>query len=345
MTTATPISVVHVPSTPDTVVRGLLSVDKAPVARVTAGQTVTIDTVSASGLRPNGPDPVAWFGMYGIEPHEVLPDAIDIYNALALLPGQAAGHMLTGPIAIEGTRPGDVLEVRILEVTPRVPYGVNTGGPGFGALPHLLGEVATKVIRLDLERNVGLFSDEIEIPLKPFMGVMAVAPPPSMGAVTSRPPGVYGGNMDLNELGAGATLYLPVHREDALFLAGDGHAVQGDGEVTGTAIEISQTVTLQFFVHPQRPLAWPRAETPTHYITMGMDEDLNLAMAIALQEAVNFLQQEKSLSAADAYSLCSLAVDFEVAEAVNHVKLVHGMIPKGVFKTKTEYWAQNGAAC
>jgi acetamidase/formamidase len=339
MTTATPTSTLHIPSTPDTVVRGYLTVEKPPVARVEPGQVVTIDTVSAAGLRLDGPDPIAFFGAHGIAAEEVLQDAIDIYHHVRPPEGRPAGHVLTGPIAIAGARPGDVLEVRILAVTPRVPYGVNTGGPGFGALPHLLGETVAKVIRLDLERNVARFSAEIEIPLKPFMGVMAVAPPPSMGFVSSRPPGVYGGNMDLNELGAGATLYLPVHKADARFIVGDGHAVQGDGEVTGTAIEISQTVTLQFLLHPQRPLVWPRAETATHHITMGMDEDLNLAMSIALQEAVNFLQQEKGLSAADAYSLCSLAVDFEVAEAVNHVKMVHGMIPKSIFKTATPYWA------
>jgi acetamidase/formamidase len=171
------------------------------------------------------------------------------------------------------------------------------------------------------------------------MGVMAVAPPPSMGFVSSRPPGIYGGNLDLNELAAGATLYLPVHKEGALFVTGDGHAVQGDGEVTGTAIEISQTATFQFAVRTDLVLTWPRAETVTHYIAMGMDVDLDIAMQLALQEAVMFLQREKGLSAGDAYSLCSLAVDFEVAEFVNHVKVVHGMIPKSIFKSNPPYWA------
>ena len=341
MTVAPVLETLTIRSTPANVVRGHLTVAGPPIARVQSGQTVTIETVSGSGLRPEGPNPVAFFGGFGIPPEHVLPDAVEIYEKVKPPAGQMAGHVLTGPLFIEGARPGDVLEVRILAVTPRVAYGVNRGGPGFGALPDLLDDVAMKVIRLDLERNVALFSDEIEIPLRPFMGVMAVAPPPSAGFVTSRPPGVYGGNMDLNELTAGATLYLPVHKEGALFLVGDGHAVQGDGEVTGTAIEISQTVTLQFFVHRDRSLSWPRAETPTHYITMGPDVDLNMAMSIALQEAVNFLQQEKKLSAADAYSLCSLAVDFEVSEAVNHVKMVHAMIPKAIFKPGTPYWAAN----
>lgn len=334
---ATSTDVFHVPSTPETLVRGYLTIDRPPVLRVPDGATVTIDTVSGSGLR-DAAGPVAFFGAHGIAAGAVLADAVAIFEQVKPKDG-VGGHVLTGPIHIEGARPGDVLEVRILDVTPRVPYSVNRGGPGFGTLPHLLAEPHEKVIRLDLERSVALFSDEIEIPLKPFMGVMAVAPPPSMGFVSSRPPGVYGGNMDLNELSAGATLFLPVHKEGALFVTGDGHALQGDGEVTGTAIEISQTATLQFFIHPQMSLVWPRAETPTHYIAMGMDEDLDIAMQRALQEAITFLQREKGLSAGDAYSLCSLAVDFEISEFVNLVKCVHGMIPKAIFRSHPPYWA------
>jgi acetamidase/formamidase len=200
------------------------------------------------------------------------------------------------------------------------------------------------VIPLDLERNVARFAPGIEVPLRPFMGVIAVAPPPSLGYVPSRPPGVYGGNLDLNELGAGATLYLPVHREGALLLTGDGHAVQGDGEVTGTAIETSITVTLQLLLHQDRTLTMPRAETPTHYITFGMDESLDRALPAAIEETVRFLGREKGLGAADAYALASIAVDFEIAEAVNHVKVVHGLIPKAIFAENPPYWATGGAA-
>ena len=147
--------------------------------------------------------------------------------------------MLTGPVYVEGARPGDMLEVRILDVEIRVPYGVNVTGPGRGAAPDLLREPADKIILLDLQRNVALFAPGVEVPLAPFMGIVAVAPPPELKRVSTKPPGAFGGNLDFKHLVAGSTLYLPVFNEGALFYTGDGHACQGDGEVDGTAIEIS----------------------------------------------------------------------------------------------------------
>jgi acetamidase/formamidase len=209
-------------------------------------------------------------------------------------------------------------------------------------LPELLAEPASKSVRLDLARRVALFSNDIEIPLAPFMGIMAVAPPGST-SVSTKPPGSFGGNMDLKQLQAGATLYLPVFHAGAQFYTGDGHAAQGDGEVDGTAIEISLTPTLQFIVHPGAGAAmrWPRAEDAAHYCVMGMDADLDAALANAVNEAVELLQQKAGLSAAEAYALASLSVDFRIAEAVNIIKLVYGMIPKQLFRNKPNYWHAN----
>jgi acetamidase/formamidase len=325
-------------STPDTVVWGYFAADIAPALTIKSGQTVRIDTVSHSGV--NTPDdPVTYFGRAGIPASEVLKDAVDIFNTVKR-PKGASAHILTGPIYVEEAAPGDMLEVRILALENRVPYGVNNSNRGTGVLPDLLPGPAAKVIRLDLARNVALFAPDIEIPLQPFMGIMAVAPPRDTWLMSSRPPGRYGGNMDFNKLTAGATLYLPVFHRGGQFFTGDSHAVQADGEVNGTAIEASLTGTFQFIVHKGagRGMKWPRAEDATHYYTMGLDLDLDRAMREAAQQTVDFLRERRGLSVADAYSLASIAVDFRVAEAVDAVQMVYGAIPKKIFKTNPEYW-------
>ena len=222
----------------------------------------------------------------------------------------------------------------------RVPYGVNSTGPGWGMLPDLLAQPALKIIKLDLERRVALFSDNVEVPLAPFMGIVAVAPPPALARVSTKPPGAFGGNMDFRHLTAGATLYLPVFNAGALLYTGDGHAMQGDGEVDGSALEISLTPTLQLIVHKGAgaDMKWPRAEDATHYYAMGMDADLGQALKNAVQEAVDFLQRQAGLSAADAYALATLGADFRIGEAVNFVKMVYGMIPKRLFRQTAAYW-------
>jgi acetamidase/formamidase len=325
-------------STPETVSWGYIAADLPPVLRVKSGQIVRIDTVTHQGINTRQ-DPVTYFGAAGIPPGEVLQDAKDIFSKIKR-PEGAGPHLLTGPIHIEGAQPGDMLEVRILDVEFRVPYGINATGPGRGVLPDLLAQPASKVIRLDLERRVALFSRDIEVPLAPFMGIVAVAPPPDLVRVSTKPPGPFGGNIDFKHLTAGATLYLPVFNEGALFYIGDGHAMQGDGEVDGTAIEISLTPTLQLIVHKGsgKTMNWPRAEDADHYYAMGMDADLDRALKIALKETVDFLQRRAGLSAADAYALASLAVDFRIGEAVNNVLMVYGMIAKKLFKQNPGYW-------
>jgi len=323
-------------STPDTVLWGYLAANVPPALTIKSGQIVEIETLSHQGLVTDQ-EPVKFFGAYGIPPEQVLPDAIAVYSEVKRPKGGGV-HVLTGPIYIEGAEPGDMLEVRVLDIKIRVPYGVNRTGPGRGVLPELLREQATKIIRLDLGRNVAVFSEEVEIPLNPFMGIMAVAPPRSSGMVSTTPPGLWGGNMDLKELVQGSTLYLPVFNKGAQFYTGDGHSAQGDGEVDGGAIETSLTPTLQFLLHKGKNLKTPRAETPTHHLAMGLSVDLNEATKMAVQETVNFLQAEKGLSAADAYALSSLAVDLAIAEDVDVVNLVCAKIPKGIFKSNPDYW-------
>lgn len=323
-------------STPNTVLWGYLAANLPPALTIRSGQIVRIETLSHQGLLTER-DPVSFFGAYGIPPEQVLPDAVEIYSKMRR-PKGASVHVLTGPVYIEGAEPGDMLEVRVLEIKFRVPYGVNNTGPGRGVLPELLKGPTAKLIRLDLDRNVAIFSQDIEIPVNPFMGIMAVAPSRSLGMISSTPPGAWGGNMDVKELCRGATLYLPVFNQGAQFFSGDGHAVQGDGEVDGGAVEISLAPTFQFILHKEKDFKSPMAETPDHFITMGMSVDLNEATRIAVAEAVNFLQSEKGLSAADAYALASVSVDLAIAEAVDVVNLVSAKIPKRIFKRNRDYW-------
>jgi acetamidase/formamidase len=323
-------------STPDAVLWGYIAANLPPALTIKTGAIVEIEALSHQGLTTNK-DPEKFFAAYGIPGNQVLPDAKAVF-AEVRRPKGASVHILTGPIYIEDAEPGDALEIRVLDIEFRVPYGVNNTGPGKGVLPQLLKEPAAKLIRIDLERRVALFADDIEIPLNPFMGIMAVAPPTSLGMVSSTPPGAWGGNIDLKFTGIGSSLYLPVFNKGAQFFTGDGHAVQGDGEVDGGAIEISLKPTLQFILHKGKSIKAPRVETATDYLSVGLDVDLNVATRMALHEAVDFLQTEKDMTAADAYALSSLAVDLGIGEAVDIVNLVYAKIPKNIFRTKAPFW-------
>ena len=341
-----------VPSRPETVSWGWFPLDKSPVLTIDSGDTVRIDTLSHAGATQDE-HPEASLGALGVSPDEILPDVVDFWASRAGRPRDGrSGHVITGPIAVRSAEPGDVLEVQVLELATRVPYGVNntspTGGvfspaypgsrPGdderdIGRARHL---IRTGVVN---SREVALFGDGIHVPLAPFMGIMAVAPDPIVGqpGVTlpgvqaSRPPGRFGGNLDVKDLGAGSTLYLPVLQPDALFYVGDPHSAQGDGEVSGTAIEQSLTGRFRFVLHKDRTLTAPRAETHSHYILMGIDLDLDRALQKAVAEVVAFLVEAHGLSPARALSLASIAVDFQVAEAVDLTQVVTGRIPKGLF--------------
>jgi len=323
-------------STQETVVRGHLPAGRKPVLTIKSGQVVRIDTVSHQGI--TRVDPVKFFAQAGIPANEVLRDAAEIANNVPL-PKDGSVHVVTGPIYVDDAEPGDMLEVRILQLDFRVPYGVNNSNKGSGVLPGVHTGPYPKIIKFDLGRRVALFAPGIEVPLQPFMGIMTVVPPE--GTLTStRPPGIYGGNLDFNRLTTGATLYLPVHQRGALFYTGDPHAVQGDGEINGTAIEASLTPVLQFILHKGagKAMKWPRAEDRDNYYVMGMDVDLDVALKEAVQETIVFLGRERGLTPADAYSLASIAVDYGVAEAVDHVLVIYGAIRKKLFSTNPQYW-------
>ena len=323
-------------STPETVLWGYIAANLPPALTIKSGQIVEIEALSHQGLTTSK-DPEKFFAGFGIPGNDVLADAKQVY-AEVKRPKGASVHILTGPIYVDGSEPGDTLEIRVHDIKFRVPYGVNNTGPGKGVLPKLLKDATAKLIRIDLERRVALFSEDIQIPLNPFMGIMAVSPPTSLGLVSSTPPGAWGGNIDLKYTGIGSSLFLPVFNQGGQFFTGDGHAVQGDGEVDGGAIEISLKPTLQFIVHKGKTIKQPRVETATDYLTTGLDVDLNVATRIAMQEAVDFLQEEKGMSAADAYALSSLAVDLGIGEAVDIVNLVYAKIPKNIFKSNAEFW-------
>ena len=309
---------------PATVAWGHYHAKTPPALRIKAGDSVEFHTLlTSSPTRLEGA---------GVPPEQVEQALRDIYREVKDKgPG---GHILTGPVFVEGAEPGDVLEVRIRSIGLAIPYSYNAFGPRSGTIPEDFPDPKMRIIPLDRERMVAPFGEGIEIPLKPFFGSMGVAPPESSGRVSSAPPGIHAGNLDNKELVAGTTLFIPVHVPGALFEVGDGHAAQGDGEVDITALETSLVGTLEFVVRKDLHLKWPRAETPTHFIAMGIDKDLDEAMKIAVRESVDLLVQEKKLTREDAYMLSSTAVDFHVTQVVDGTKGVHAMVPKSIFKQK-----------
>ncbi len=312
------------PSSPDTVHLGYFSSALKPALTIHPGDRVIIET-----LAPLSPDE---FEAGGLAPAEIPPALRHIWKEVRDRgPGP---HILTGPIFIKEALPGDTLEVHIKEIKITAPIGFNSHEQGSGALPEEFPYEATRILRLDLKMMTSEVVPGVVIPLNPFLGIMGVAPTPKSGKVSSEVPGVHGGNLDNKELVAGTILYLPVHVRGALFSAGDGHAAQGDGEVNVCAIETFLKGTLQFFVRKNKELKWPRAETPTHFITMGFHEDLDVAAKLAVMEMLEYLVQEKGLCPEDAYMVTSLIVDFRVTQLVNGVKGIHAMLPKRIFRRK-----------
>ena len=219
-----------------------------------------------------------------------------------------------------------MLEVRILDVKLRQDWGFNIIRPLAGTLQDDFHEMRLMHIPLDEKRNVGRLPWGLELPLAPFFGIMGVAPPKAWGRITSIVPRAHGGNLDNKELVAGATLYLPVFVEGGLFSCGDGHGAQGDGEVCITAIETALQGTFEIILREDLSFAYPRAETPKHYITMGMDPDLDQCVVIALRDMIKFICERTNLSKEDAYTLCSLAADLHVTQTVNGSKGIHVML-------------------
>jgi acetamidase/formamidase len=289
----------HLKSSSETCHWGFFEARLTPVLTIDSGDEITIETISG------GPDVVPDRTKFDVPP--------ELFEVHARNERMVPGHILTGPVAVKGAAPGDVLEVDILDVKLRQDWGYNLIRPLAGTLPD------------DFHEPWGL-----DLPLKPFFGVMGVAPPPAWGRITSLIPRAMGGNLDNKELGAGAKLYLPVFVPGALFSCGDGHGVQGDGEVCVTAIETALEGRFRLTLRKDLKLDYPRAETPTHYMTMAMDPDLDQCVVRALRDMIALLGEKRNLSREDAYTLCSLAADLRVTQTVNGSKGIHCMIAKDV---------------
>jgi acetamidase/formamidase len=310
-------------ATPDHVAYGYYWADAKPVLRVDSGDIIDVDT-----LLTNTPTGLAKAGVAESQIQASLKAVVLQVTGDRKGPG---GHILTGPVYVNGAEPGDVLEVQILSIDLPIDYGYN-GCSGY--LPaNCNRDLPSKIFHLNRSAMTAEFLPGIVIPLKPFYGSLGVAPAPELGRVSSNPPGRHAGNLDNRELVAGSTLYIPVFATGALFEIGDGHAAQGDGEVDQTAIETSLRGRVKLTVRKGMKLNWPRAETRTDYISMATDPDLNAATQGAIQEMVDFLAAEKHLTLHEAYQLISVAGNVAVTQLVDKPNLgVHVKVPKSLFK-------------
>jgi acetamidase/formamidase len=312
----------RLPLAPENVHWGYFDARVPPVLRVASGDVVEVETLVARGLE-----------------RMLLAGASesDFTEAMRRVESQVrergpGAHPLTGPIFVEGAEPGDVLEIRIERIDLGSALGVCGFLPGGGTLPEEFPYAGLKLFHLDRESMSTELAPGVRIPLAPFFGTLGVAPPVLSGRISSGPPGPHGGNLDMKELVAGTALFLPVAVEGALLSIGDGHAAQGDGEASGTAIETSLVGTFRLILHHGgRRLLWPRVETPTHYLTVGLDPDLDEATRLATSAMVRFLREEKGLSPDDAYILTSVAMDLAVTQNVDGTKGVHAAIAKSLF--------------
>ena len=308
---------------PRTVHISFFDASLAPVLRVESGDVVRLKTASGNPR---------YYESLGIAKERIPAELYAVYEGV-----EGAGrsdHTLTGPIYVEGAEPGDTLEVRIRKIDLWLPIAGQGFVPGRGVLPEDFPFGRDQVHWLDIEKKTLTYPGGVVIPLAPFWGVIGVAPPPSMGRVSSGPPNVFGGNLDNRDLRPGASLFLPVHVPGALLSLGDGHAAQGYGEVCLSAIETSLQGEIQIVLHKGKRgkrLRWPRAETPTHYVAMGLHTDLDEAVKIATREMLDFVVDTKGLAREDVYLLLSAAMDIVVTQAVDGTKGVHALLPKAIF--------------
>jgi acetamidase/formamidase len=309
-------------ATPSTVAYGYYWSDAKPVLRIGSGDIIDVDT-----LLTNSPAGLQRAGVADDRIQSSLKAIVAEVTGDRRGPG---GHILTGPVYVEGAQPGDVLEVKVLSIDLPIDYGYN-GCSGF--IPENCDRsVGIKIIPLDRKAMKAEYGPGIVIPLRPFFGSMGVAPAPEVGRVSSNPPGKHAGNMDNRELVVGTTLFVPVFVPGALFEVGDGHVAQGDGEVDQTAIETSLRGRLRLTVRKGMKLAWPRGETPTHYMSMASDKDLTVATKTAIQEMIDFLAATKGLTKHEAYQLTSVAGDVAITQLVDQTLGVHVKMPKSIFK-------------
>ena len=310
-------------ATPATISYGYYWHEAAPVLRIASGDIIDVDT-----LLTNTPNRLE---QAGVPPEKIQGSLRTIVSEVTGERRGPGGHILTGPVFVEGAGPGDALEVKVVSIDLAIDYGYN-GCSGF--IPSNCDRsVSQKIFKLDSKTMTSEFKPGIVIPLKPFFGSMGVAPAPDLGRVSSNPPGRHAGNLDNRLLVAGSTLYVPVFVPGALFSVGDGHAAQGDGEVDQTAIETSLRGKLQLTVRKGMTLTWPRAETPTDYIAMATDEDLKVATTLAIQEMIDFVAASKNLSKHEAYQLVSIAGHVAITQLVDRpVYGVHVTMAKSIFK-------------
>src|SRR6516165_6072336 len=306
---------------------GHFSAALKPVLTVNSGDIVTIETVS-------NVDPEE-LEASGVAPPTAVPEYVRTIRREVTDRGPGV-HILTGPIYVNGAIPGDVLELRILEVDFAVPYGFNQQRPYAGALPDEFTGFFQRLIPIDRKAKTATLAPGVVVPVpRPYFGVMGVAPLPAMGRISSAPPGVHTGNLDNKDLSAGTTLFMPIYAPGALFSVGDGHAAQGQGEVDQTAIETGLRGKFQLIVRKDMKITWPRGETPTHWIVMGLSPNLEEAMKMAVRETILFITQRfPKLSREEAYMIASVAVDYHVTQVVDGTKGIHGMIPKAIFTSQ-----------
>jgi len=314
-------------ATPATVAYGWYDAAGVPVLRIASGDIIDVDT-----LLTNTPMGLRRAGVAEDQIQESLKKITDPETGVPRDKRGPGGHILTGPVFVEGAEPGDALEVRMISIDLAIPYGYNGCSGYLRENCDANSPTRTRIIPLDAKTMTAAFAPGIVIPLHPFFGSMGVAPPPEQGRVSSNPPGTHAGNLDNKALVAGTTLYIPVHAPGALFEVGDGHAAQGDGEVDQTAIETSLRGRLQLTVRKGMKLAWPRAETSTDYITMATDEDLVKATKTAIQEMVDFLADSREMDRMTAYQLTSIAGNVAITQLVDGKVGVHVKLPKEIFK-------------
>jgi acetamidase/formamidase len=318
-------------ATPETVAYGYYWADAKPVLRIPSGDIIDVDT-----LLTNTPDRLASAGVAQDKIQESLRKIVTQVTGERRGPG---GHILTGPVYVEGAEPGDALEVKVLSIDFPIDYGYN-GCSGF--LPDNCERgKPSKIIPIDKKKMTAEFRPGIVIPLRPFFGSMGVAPDRKLGRVSSNPPDRHAGNLDNKELVAGSSLYIPVFVRGALFEIGDGHVAQGDGEVDQTAIETSLRARVQLTVRKNMKLTWPRAETATDFITMAADPDLTKATGLAIQEMVDFIVSATGMTKHEAYQLTSIAGNVAITQLVDKPNVgVHVKLPKIIFRNMPRMAAQ-----
>jgi acetamidase/formamidase len=306
--------------TPASVHWGHFDGSLAPIGVVSEGEAFTVQSVSAF---PDDPEPDKF----------IAPEAVAIFqSAIARGPGP---HLLTGPIGVADAHPGDVLEVRIHDVRLRAAYGYNLIHPFLGLFHDRVERPERMIIPIDQQTGAVTVPGGAIARARPFFGIIGVGPPLGWGRIDCREPRRHGGNLDNKELVAGSILFLPVFVEGALLSIGDGHALQGDGEVDVTAVETSLEGDFSVRVRRDFALDLPIARTATHLITMGFDPDLDDAVSIATKVMIDLLSEHSRLSWNDAYRLCSLCADLRVTQVVNGQKGIHCMMPLDIINQLT----------